>query len=198
MLLPAAFPVPACRPVPCGPARAIVVSAPIVPEATREQNASPDPRLDGLTRLLAIVDRLRAPDGCPWDRAQTLESMAPQLLEEAYEVVDAIRDPDPRAVSGELGDLMMNVFLMARIGEDAETFSLRDVAETVADKLVRRHPHVFAGQEAGTEAEALRRWESIKQEEREESGQDVDRSALAGLPRETGKHTYSPLHLSGG
>jgi MazG family protein len=140
-----------------------------------------DRRLTGLARLVAIIDRLRAPDGCPWDREQTLQTMAPCLLEEAYEVVDALRGGEDATIHGELGDLLMNVFLCAKIAEDESRFSLADITETVADKLVRRHPHVFGTEKAKDGAEALRRWEGIKQQER---AGDADTSALAGVPRD--------------
>ena len=140
-----------------------------------------DPRVEAFARLVEIVDRLRAPDGCPWDREQTLESMASCVLEEAYEVVDALRDQDDGARCGEIGDLLMNCTLLARIAEDEGRFSMRDVAERVSDKLVRRHPHVFGDAEAGTEDEALANWERIKREERAAEGRE--RSALEGVPQ---------------
>lgn len=142
-----------------------------------------DPRLGALARLVGVIDRLRAPDGCPWDRAQTLETMAPHVLEEAYEVVDALRGDDDPTTLGELGDLLMNVLLLARIAEDGGRFSIEDVAQAVTDKLIRRHPHVFGDERAGDATEALARWQAIKREERAARG-DPDGSALAGVPRE--------------
>ncbi len=145
-----------------------------------------DPRLEGLASLLQIVDRLRAPDGCPWDKKQTLQSMAPHLLEEAYEIVDALRQEDDEETIGECGDQLMNLFLIARIGEDEERFSLADISEKVCQKLVRRHPHVFGEEDekAADSAEALARWEAVKQEERAGKAQEAERSVLAGVPRE--------------
>jgi MazG family protein len=149
----------------------------IIGRAMTEQ----DPRLQGLAQLVAIVDRLRAPDGCPWDREQTLASMVPHVLEEAYEVADALRSGESADIAGELGDLLMNVCLVARIAQDDGRFSLADVTALVNDKLVRRHPHVFGEEKARDGAEALRRWEAIKRQER--TG-EADRSALAGVPRD--------------
>lgn len=143
-----------------------------------------DPRLDGLATLLQIVDRLRAPDGCPWDKKQTLTSMAPHLLEEAYECMDALRQEEDRETIGECGDLLMNLFLIARIGQDEGRFSIEDVSRQVSEKLVRRHPHVFGEAEATDAEEALARWEAVKQEERAEQEGESDRSVLSGVPRE--------------
>ena len=143
-----------------------------------------DPRLENLSTLLQIVDRLRAPDGCPWDKKQTLPSMAPHLLEEAYECMDALRQEEDGETIGECGDLLMNLFLIGRIGEDEGRFSMADVAGKVSEKLVRRHPHVFGEEKASDAGEALERWEAVKQEERAEMGEDADRSALSGVPGE--------------
>jgi MazG family protein len=141
---------------------------------------SPDARLPALGRLLAVVDRLRAPDGCPWDRKQTLESMAPFLVEEAHEALEAIEAKGDREIAEELGDVLMVVCLIARIAEEAGRFDLGRAADGIADKLVRRHPHVFGDVVAGTAEQALASWETIKQAER--SAQRADDSALAGVP----------------
>lgn len=138
-----------------------------------------DDRLDAFVHLLRIVDRLRDPGGCPWDRDQTLESTAPHLLEEAYEVADAMARGDRGAIAGELGDLLMNVLLSCRIAQDANSFSLREVASAIADKLVRRHPHVFGDGKATGVEQVLANWEEIKRAER---AQDADPSVLAGVP----------------
>lgn len=98
-----------------------------------------------LRRLLRIMARLRAPDGCPWDRVQDFDSIAPYTIEEAYEVADAIARCDWAALPGELGDLLFQVVYHARIAEEAGRFDFADVARSIADKMVRRHPHVFAG-----------------------------------------------------
>lgn len=140
-----------------------------------------------LARLLGIVRRLRAPDGCPWDREQTEQSMAPHLLEEAFEAADAIRSGDAQASAEELGDVLMNVLMVSQIASEADRFGLEDVCEAIADKLVRRHPHVF-GEEAEREGleqpdAVLANWERIKQTERDSTVVDPERrSALAGVP----------------
>lgn len=138
-----------------------------------------DDRLDAVSRLLRIVDRLRDPGGCPWDRDQTLEATAPHVLEEAYEVADAMTRGDRAVIAGELGDLLMNVLLAARIAQDAQSFTLKDVADAIADKLVRRHPHVFGEVKATGVEQVLANWEEIKRAERAE---DADPSVLAGVP----------------
>jgi len=140
-----------------------------------------DPRLAAVARLLAIVDRLRAPDGCPWDRAQTEVSMAPHLVEEALELVEAIDGGDVDATAKELGDCLVNVLLVCRIAEDNGRYDLSRVATLAADKLVHRHPHVFGDATARTPDEVLATWEAIKRRERERDGEDT--SALSGVPR---------------
>jgi MazG family protein len=142
-----------------------------------------DERTDALRRLLAIVDRLRAADGCPWDLKQTLASVAPHLVEEAHEVLEAVetgkagQDGD---VVEEAGDLLMGVFLLARIAQDEARFDLARVANAVSEKLIRRHPHVFGDAVAADAEAALSNWEAIKRAERAE--QATDASALAGSP----------------
>ena len=128
----------------------------------------PDPRMGELTRLVAIVDRLR--DGCPWDREQTLATMAPCAQEEAAEVADAVARGRADEVCEELGDLLMNVFLMSRIGEQAKDFDLAAVSRRIGDKLIHRHPHVFGDAEAKTAGHVLANWERIKSEERRAKG----------------------------
>jgi MazG family protein len=137
-------------------------------------------RADALRRLVAIVDRLRAPDGCPWDREQTLKTVAPHLVEEAHELVEAIETGDEAHTIEEAGDLLMGIALLARIAEQAGRFSLAEVASEVSEKLVRRHPHVFGDVQARSADEALRNWEAIKRRERADKKEDA--SALAGVP----------------
>ncbi|MFQ3678986.1 MAG: nucleoside triphosphate pyrophosphohydrolase [Pseudanabaenaceae cyanobacterium] len=126
-------------------------------------------KLAALERLLAIVTQLRSPEGgCPWDRAQTPQSLIPYVLEEAHEVVAAIRGGDPQAIAEELGDLLLQVVLQAQIAEEAQDFDMGDVATRIGDKLVRRHPHVF-GEAEVADAEAVhRQWETIKAAEKGE------------------------------
>lgn len=153
------------------------------PRALTEPAPIGEPRADALRRLIAIVDRLRAPDGCPWDLKQTLVSVAPHLIEEAHELQEAIETaPSGRDahVVEEAGDLLMGVVLLARIAQDQARFDLAEVAAAVGDKLIRRHPHVFGDARADDAQQALANWESIKREERAASA--VDSSALAGSP----------------
>lgn len=143
-------------------------------------SSAPDARLAPLARLLAIVDRLRAPDGCPWDRKQTVESMAKYVLEEGHELVDAIERGDDSGAAEEAGDVLMVIAMITRIASENGRFDLARAADSVSDKLVRRHPHVFGDVEAKDADTVLANWEAIKKTEREEKAADA--SALAGLP----------------
>jgi nucleoside triphosphate diphosphatase len=120
--------------------------------------------------LLAIMARLRGPDGCPWDRQQTFASIAPHTIEEAYEVADAVEGGDMEQLRGELGDLLFQVVFQSQIASEAGQFDFDAVAGAICEKLIRRHPHVFGG--------APGAWEDIKAKER--GGEDT--SALAGVP----------------
>ena len=140
-----------------------------------------DPRVaDAFTRLADIMARLRAPGGCPWDREQTPETLRPYLLEEAYEVLDALDGREPAAVRDELGDLLLQVVFHAQLATEAGSFTLADVAHAIADKLVRRHPHVFGEVRVRDAEEVVRNWGRIKAEERREKGNGDD--AFAGVP----------------
>ena len=139
-----------------------------------------EPRADALRRLVAIVDRLRAPDGCPWDREQTVESLAPSLIEEAFELLEAIEAGDDGSAVEEAGDLLMVVALICRVAEDNGRFDLARVAEAVGDKLIRRHPHVFGSVRVDGAQHAIETWEQQKQKERRAG--DADASAVAGVP----------------
>ena len=136
-----------------------------------------------------ISDRLRAPDGCPWDREQTHASLRNHLLEEAYEVYDAIGDgPATRELASELGDLLLQIVLHAQLAAEEGVFDLTDVWQALATKIVRRHPHVFGEAEARTASDVNRQWERIKQGERAEAaaaadGSEPPRSALDGISR---------------
>jgi MazG family protein len=137
---------------------------------------------DELTRLIDIMARLRGPEGCPWDREQTIDSLKPFVLEETYEVLEAIDRHDHGALCEELGDFVFEAVFLAQLETEAGHFSIADSLERVADKLVRRHPHVFA-REAGAQpldsADQVRtRWEEIKQQER---GGDRPRTLLSGI-----------------
>jgi tetrapyrrole methylase family protein / MazG family protein len=118
-----------------------------------------------LLDLVRVVARLRAPDGCPWDRAQTHRSLRRHLLDEAYELLDAIEDGDPVRLKEELGDVLLQAVFHAQMAADEETFDIDDVAEVEVEKLIRRHPHVFADVEADTPEQVYANWERIKAEE---------------------------------
>jgi len=136
----------------------------------------------GLERLLEIMARLRAPDGCPWDREQTWATIAPYTIEEACEVAEAIAANDPRALTDELGDLLLQVVYHSRIAEEAGHFDFRDVARAVSDKMLRRHPHVFGTEPGGERANPEDfDWEALKAEERAEKGETRE-SVLDGIP----------------
>lgn len=139
-----------------------------------------DPRSAAFGRLIAIVDRLRAPDGCPWDRKQTVESLAQHLVEEAHEAVEAIETKGDAETAEEAGDLLMVIAMICRIAQDTGRFDLATAANAISDKLVRRHPHVFGTVEVESADEVLRNWEAIKQSERAAKAEDA--SALAGVP----------------
>ncbi len=129
--------------------------------------------------LVAVMARLRGPDGCPWDRQQTLESLRAYLLEEAHETLEAIDLRDPDRLREELGDLLLEVVFLAQVCSERRLFDIEDVARGIHEKLVRRHPHVFGGTRAFGPEEALRRWEEIKNDEKAAAG---ERSVLSGVP----------------
>lgn len=140
--------------------------------------------VEPMRKLLRIMARLRDPEhGCQWDLQQNFASVAAHTIEEAYEVVDAIDRDDHDALRDELGDLLFQVVFHARIGEEAGLFDFGDVAQAIADKLVRRHPHVFGDVCYANADEQARAWEAIKASERAEKGTDDDASALAGIAR---------------
>jgi len=136
--------------------------------------------LPGFAHLLQTVARLRAPDGCPWDRKQTTASMAPCLVEEAFEASDALRRGDASETREELGDVLVNVAMISQIASEDGRFCADEVARAAADKLVRRHPHVFGEARADSADDALLSWEQQKQREKASGGQD--RGALKGVP----------------
>jgi nucleoside triphosphate diphosphatase len=132
-------------------------------------------------RLLDVMARLRSPDGCPWDREQTRTSLKPFLLEEAYEVLEAIEAGDPRELEEELGDLLFQVVFHSRLAEEVGEFAMPDLLRRLIDKMVRRHPHVFGDATVGTASEVLAQWEAIKRREATASGRR--RSVIDGVPR---------------
>ena len=141
-------------------------------------------RFPALLRLLDVIERLRAPGGCPWDREQTERTMAPHLLEETYEALDAIGSGDADKEREELGDVLMNVAMIAQIAKEAGRYDLEGVAAGIADKLVRRHPHVFGTVTATDPAVVLQNWERIKLQEKAQSGSAKPTGLLSGVPNE--------------
>jgi MazG family protein len=133
---------------------------------------------ESLAGLVEIMDRLLAPDGCPWDREQTLETLRPYLVEETFEVLEALEAGTPAQHCEELGDLMMQIVFQAALRRGANQFDIDDVVRAISDKLVRRHPHVFADATADTPAEVLVQWEEIKRQEKAAKA-----GAAAGPPR---------------
>jgi MazG family protein len=139
-------------------------------------------------RLLDIMRTLRAPGGCPWDREQTLASLRPFVLEETYEVLEAIESGTPADLREELGDYLYEAVFLAQISEEAGDFSIDDAIDAICDKLVRRHPHVFAraeGKASITTGQVIERWETMKARERESNGRDpvIRKTTLSGVPQ---------------
>jgi len=133
-------------------------------------------------RTVEIMGRLRAPGGCPWDREQTFDTIKRYTVEETYEVLEAIDNRDWSELTGELGDLLLQVLFYAQMAEEQGTFSIDDVLDRLAQKLTDRHPHVFGEVKADTSSEVLRNWEALKAEERKKrSGKDTPKSALEGV-----------------
>ncbi|MBD0302765.1 MAG: nucleoside triphosphate pyrophosphohydrolase [Tolypothrix sp. T3-bin4] len=126
--------------------------------------------LAALQELIDVVAKLRSPDGgCPWDLAQTPETLTPYVIEEAYEVVDAIKSGDKDAIAEELGDLLLQVVLQAQIASEYQQFSLKEIAQGISQKLIRRHPHVFGDVSVENVDEVRQNWEQIKAEEKGET-----------------------------
>ncbi len=138
-----------------------------------------DPRLKAFERLLIIMDELRA--GCPWDMKQTIESLRYLTIEETYELSDAILNNDLIGIKEELGDLMLHLVFYAKIGQEKEAFDITDVLEGISEKLIRRHPHIYAETQVANEEEVKSNWEKIKLEEGK-------KSVLGGVP-----HSMAPL-----
>ena len=137
--------------------------------------------LAAMQRLLGIMDKLRDPGGCPWDREQTLRTLTPYLLEEAHEVIEAIESGDAAHHKEELGDLLFQVVFQSRIAREEGKFDFAGVCDSIADKLTRRHPHVFGDVTVSGSGEVVKNWERIKADERKEKGQ-APRSAIGGVP----------------
>lgn len=132
--------------------------------------------------LCEVIARLRAPDGCPWDRKQTMASIKPYTLEETYELLEAIDSDDNAAIQEELGDVLLQVILDSQIAADEKRFGLTDVVKQIAEKMVRRHPHVFGDQQASTTDEVKQHWNAAKKKEKSERESQLD-GIPADLPQ---------------
>ena len=119
-----------------------------------------------LKNLIDVVAKLRAPDGCPWDREQTHKSLKPNMLEEAYETIDAIDSNDMDNLREELGDVLLQVVLHAQIASEEGAFNIEDVAKELKEKLIHRHPHVFGNEKVSSTSDVLKNWDKLKQEEK--------------------------------
>jgi len=151
-------------------------------KSQRPQNPGP-----AFAKLAAVMARLRAPGGCPWDREQTHSTLRTYLIEEAYEVLDALDSRDDSKFAEELGDLLLQVLFHAQIAAEDRRFSIHDVIRGIHDKMIRRHPHVFGNVKAKTSAQVLRNWELLKKEERRAKSDDsvevkAAHSLLDGVP----------------
>ncbi|MBX9770518.1 MAG: nucleoside triphosphate pyrophosphohydrolase [Candidatus Obscuribacterales bacterium] len=133
-----------------------------------------------LDEFITTIARLRAPDGCPWDREQTHRTLARYLLEEAYEVLEAIHEGDSAKLKEELGDLLLQVVLNAQVAQDAGDFDIQDIARSINEKIVSRHPHVFGEAKIDNAEQVKVQWEELKRKERKNSGDNV--SAIDGVP----------------
>lgn len=162
--------------------------------SSKLEGVTPEPQIEGepaqaetaaaLGRAAAIMARLRAPNGCPWDLEQTFDSIRRHTLEETYEVFDAIERRAWPDLKEELGDLLLQVLFYAQMASDAGYFTLRDVAETLSAKLIRRHPHIFGDTVAADSKTVLRNWEQIKREEKQtQDGAAESKSMLDEIPR---------------
>lgn len=137
-------------------------------------------------RAVAIMERLRAPGGCPWDREQTFDTIKPYTLEETYEVLEAIDSRDWQELAGELGDLLLQILFYAEMAKEESSFSIDDVLDRLSSKLINRHPHVFGDVKADTASEVKKNWEALKVEERKkrqsgEADSKQEHSILAGV-----------------
>jgi nucleoside triphosphate diphosphatase len=152
------------------------------PKINGSQPESVPSTVDPIAEAIAIMARLRAPDGCPWDREQTFDSIKRHTLEETYEVFDAIERRAWPDLKDELGDLLLQVLFYAQMASEAGYFTIQDVAANLNAKLIRRHPHIFAGAEATDSDAVLRNWEQIKQSEKKASATSQS-SMLDDIPR---------------
>ena len=136
-------------------------------------------------KLVEIMARLRGPDGCPWDKQQDFNTLKPMLVEETYEVLEAIDNKDFDGLAEELGDLMLHIVFQAQLGKEANEFDVNTVVDKICEKLIRRHPHVFGTDKAGSPEEVIKNWEAIKAQEKAEKLKNrtpEQRSLLEGIP----------------
>jgi ATP diphosphatase len=136
-------------------------------------------------KLVEIMATLRGPNGCPWDKEQDFNSLKPMLVEEVYEVLEAVENGDFDSLSEELGDLLLHVIFNAHLGKESGRFDINTVIEKISEKLIRRHPHVFGSEKASTSDEVIRNWEAIKAREKAEkskTGGSQPKSLLEGIP----------------
>lgn len=154
------------------------------PIASPSSPSQPNSTEKSFARAVAIMAQLRGPGGCPWDREQTFDSIRRYTLEETYEVLDAIEREDWPGLKDELGDLLLQVLFYAEMAQEAGHFTLQNVTDNLSEKLIRRHPHVFANRErVETSAQVLQNWEEIKKSERAGAPNEKDASMLNGVPR---------------
>ncbi len=154
-------------------------SLPVTPNKLHSANVLPQ---DPFARLVAIMEKLRAPDGCPWDLEQSYDSLKKYLVEEAYEVIEAIDDRDFQQLAEELGDLMLQPVFLAQIAKEQGLFSITDSLNAINEKLIRRHPHIFGDGEAKTSDDVKKRWDEIKNQEKADKGKKTV-GVLGGIPR---------------
>jgi len=152
----------------------------------KEENLASQGNLDKFETLVAIIARLRGPGGCPWDKEQTHESLREALLEECYEVLEALDDKSSQRLSEELGDLLMQIVIHAQIAAESGEFQLRDVLQNINRKLIQRHPHVFGSVDVKDAGEALVNWEALKKKEKGEKA-----SLLENVPQKLPSLSYS-------
>ena len=141
---------------------------------------------DNFAALKEIIAKLRSPEGCPWDRKQTHASLKPYLIEECYEVLQALEKGTPQKLCEELGDLLLQIMLHAQIAAEASQFNIDDVVRGISSKLIHRHPHVFGGRKVQDAGEVELNWQALKQEEREKG-----ESILSGVPEQMPALAYS-------
>jgi len=142
--------------------------------------------LDQFKTLLEVIARLRAPDGCPWDREQTHSSLREPFLQECYEVLEALDEKDTEGLKYELGDLLLHIILQAQIAAEAGEFEIDDVIKSINTKLIHRHPHVFGSKQVKDATEVMTNWQALKREEKE-----TDDSILSGVPEQLPALSYS-------